>query len=62
MKKDDHEIYKVKSKGNIIIGLLLFAFVMLVFSVSVVKIMSGTMAQAPDHVLRPEIIPQGEKQ
>ena len=56
MKKNDFEIHKKRNSSNIGIGLILAAFVTLVFSVTVVKLSNGDKMQAFDHVLRPEML------
>ena len=38
------------------LGLILAIFVMLIFSVTVVKLSNGDKMQAYDHVLRPEML------
>ena len=56
MKNNDFEIRKRRSSTNIALGLILAIFVMLIFSVTVVKLSNGDNMQAYDHVLRPEIL------
>tara|TARA_X000001036_G_scaffold90939_1_gene83281 strand:+ start:267 stop:446 length:180 start_codon:yes stop_codon:yes gene_type:complete len=56
MKNNDLEISKRRSSTNIVLGLILAIFVMLIFSVTVVKLSNGDKMQAYDHVLRPEIL------
>ena len=56
MKNSDLEISKRRSSTNIILGLILAIFVMLIFSVTVVKLSNGDKMQAYDHVLRPEML------
>ena len=56
MKNSDVEISKRRSSTNIILGLILAIFVMLIFSVTVVKLSNGDKMQAYDHVLRPEML------
>ncbi len=56
MKNSDSEIHKLRSSSNIGLGLILAAFVVLVFSVTIVKLSSGDTMQAFDHVLRPEML------
>tara|TARA_Y100001968_G_scaffold281887_1_gene279413 strand:- start:306 stop:485 length:180 start_codon:yes stop_codon:yes gene_type:complete len=56
MKNDDFEIRKRRSSTNIALGLILAIFVMLIFSVTVVKLSNGDKMQAYDHVLRPEML------
>jgi len=56
MKSNDLEINKRRSSTNIVLGLLLAIFVILIFSVTVVKLSNGDKMQAYDHVLRPEML------
>jgi len=56
MKNDDFEIRKRRSSTNIALGLILAIFVILIFSVTVVKLSNGDKMQAYDHVLRPEML------
>ncbi|MFL2823413.1 MAG: cytochrome C oxidase assembly protein [Paracoccaceae bacterium] len=56
MKNNDLEISKRRSSTNIVLGLILAIFVMLIFSVTVVKLSNGDNMQAYDHVLRPEML------
>ena len=56
MKSNDLEINKRRSSTNIVLGLILAIFVMLIFSVTVVKLSNGDNMQAYDHVLRPEML------
>ena len=56
MKNNDLEINKRRSSTNIVLGLILAIFVMLIFSVTVVKLSNGDKMQAYDHVLRPEML------
>ena len=56
MKNNDFEIRKRRSSTNIALGLVLAIFVILIFSVTVVKLSNGDKMQAYDHVLRPEML------
>ena len=60
MIKPRHKIYEVKSSSNIGLGLILVGFVVLVFSVTVVKLSTGKSMQGFDHVLRPEMVESNE--
>ncbi|MDZ4096248.1 MAG: hypothetical protein U1D35_15225 [Paracoccaceae bacterium] len=55
-----HEIYKRRFGRNMGLGLVLVAFVALVFGLTVVKVTRGDPMQAFDHKLRPEmdVVPQ----
>ena len=56
MKNNDLEISKRRNSTNIVLGLILAIFVMLIFSITVVKLSNGDKMQAYDHVLRPEML------
>ena len=60
MRGSRHEVYKAKNSSNIGLGLILVAFVVLVFSVTVVKLSTGQSLQGFDHVLRPEMVENNE--
>ena len=47
----DDEIRKIRKKNNSMLGLILVAFVILVFSITVAKMMGGATMEAYDHVL-----------
>jgi hypothetical protein len=51
----DDEIRKIRKKNNSILGLILVAFVILVFSITVAKMMGGATMEAYDHVRRPQL-------
>jgi len=53
--KEEHEIHGRRKKSNLWIGGLLGGFVLLVFSVTVVKLSSGQMIEGFDHTVRPSI-------
>jgi hypothetical protein len=54
----DAEIHARRKKNNVMLGLVLVAFVVLVFSITVAKMMGGANMEAADHVLRPQLIEQ----
>ena len=56
MNKNNFEIYRRRNYTNIGLGLILSIFVILVFSVTIVKLSKGEKMQAFDHVLRPEML------
>ena len=56
MKNQETQVHKSKTAVNIGLGLILIAFVILIFSVTIVKLSSGNTIQGFDHVLRPEMI------
>ncbi len=49
MRPDSHEIYARRRSRNRGLGLVLGAFVLLVFSVTVVKLSEGADMRSPDH-------------
>ena len=51
----DDEIRKIRKNNNSILGLILVAFVILVFSITVAKMMGGATMEAYDHVRRPQL-------
>lgn len=59
--KVEHELHKRRLNRNVGVGLLLLAFIGLVFGLTVVKVIElGNAKQFEkfDHVARPQIIPQ----
>lgn len=55
--KTEHEIHSRRRGRNVGLGLVLGAFVILVFGLSVVKVTRGDPMQGFDHVVRPELLP-----
>lgn len=55
--KEPHEIYKRRFGRNVGLGLVLAAFVGLVFGLTVVKVTNGDPMQGFDHTVRPEMVP-----
>ncbi|MDP3263820.1 MAG: hypothetical protein Q8M59_12730 [Tabrizicola sp.] len=53
-----HEIHKRRFGRNLGLGLVLGAFVALVFALTVVKVQRGEPMQGYDHVVQPEAIKQ----
>lgn len=51
----DDEVRKIRKKNNVILGVILVAFVVLVFSITVAKMMGGATMEAYDHVRRPQL-------
>ena len=51
----DDEIRKIRKKNNVILGVILVAFVVLVFSITVAKMMGGATMEAYDQVRRPQL-------
>ncbi|MDE2792417.1 MAG: cytochrome C oxidase assembly protein [Paracoccaceae bacterium] len=54
------EIHQRRKRSNAMIGLMLGGFVVLVFAISVVKMMNGASMEAYDHVLRPSLLERAE--
>lgn len=51
----DHELHIRRRARNIWLGLILGAFVVLVFAVTIVKMMNGAPMEAFDHTVRPSL-------
>lgn len=60
MRPDSHEIFGRRRSRNIGLGLVLGAFVLLVFAVTMVKLGEGQSMQGFDHTLRPSLLPPAE--
>lgn len=56
--KPAHEIYNRRLGRNVGLGLVLVAFVGLVFGLTVVKVTNVGQMQGFDHALRPELLPK----
>jgi len=52
-----HELHHRRSGRNIGLALVLLAFIVVVFGLTVAKVTSGDPMQAFDHVPRPELQP-----
>ena len=61
MRPDSHEIFGRRRSRNIGLGLVLGAFVLLVFAVTMVKLSEGQSMQGFDHTLRPSLLPPVEE-
>ncbi|HPG21721.1 MAG TPA: hypothetical protein PLH75_02905 [Amaricoccus sp.] len=61
MRPDSHEIFGRRRSRNIGLGLVLGAFVLLVFAVTMVKLSEGQSMQGFDHTLRPSLLPPAEE-
>lgn len=57
----EHEIHKRRFSRNLGVGLLLAAFVVIVFGLSMVKVKQLGAAQGFDHAVRPELVPEAGK-
>ncbi len=53
--RPDHELHRRRFGRNLGVGLVLAAFVAIVFGLTVVKVTNGDPMQAFDHTLRPEM-------
>ncbi len=63
MRPDSHEIYGRRRSRNLGLGLVLGAFVLLVFAVTVVKLTEGvTMMEGFDHQPRASLLPKIEEE
>ncbi len=56
--RPEHELHKRRFGRNVGLGLVLAAFVALVFALTVVKVKRGDPMQGYDHVIQPEAIKQ----
>jgi hypothetical protein len=56
--RPEHELHKRRFGRNLGLGLVLAAFVALVFALTVVKVKRGDPLQGYDHVIQPEAIKQ----
>ncbi len=50
-----------KSTGNTKIGILLFAVVALIFSITIVKLKQGSLMQGYDHIIRQNMLEKDDK-
>ena len=51
-----HEMHVRRKSRNIWLGLILGAFVVVVFAVTIVKMMNGNQMEAFDHSVRPGLV------
>ena len=56
----DHELHARRRGRNVGLMLVLLAFIGVVFGITVVKVRSGGLAEAFDHVARPSLVPAAE--
>ena len=56
----EHELHRRRRSRNVGLGLVLVAFVALVFGLTVVKVRQGNLMEAFDHQPRTSIVPQDE--
>ena len=55
-----HELHKRRFGRNLGVGLVLLAFVALVFALTIVKIQRGDSMEGYDHQVRPDMVPAAE--
>lgn len=60
--RPEHEIYRRRFGRNVGVGVLLLAFVALVFALTVVKVTRGDPMQGYDHQVRPALTPAEAKE
>lgn len=58
--KPDHELHKRRGKRNMLLGLVLGGFVIMVFGITMAKLSNGQMMEAFDHSLRDTLIEDTE--
>ncbi|AUH64662.1 hypothetical protein [Paracoccus zhejiangensis] len=54
---NEHEIFRRRRSRNVGLGLVLVAFVVLVFGLTVVKVQQGDMMEGFDHQPRVSVLP-----
>lgn len=58
----EHELHKRRRSRNVGLGLVLVAFVALVFGLTVVKVQQGDLMEAYDYQPRVSVLPQEAKE
>ncbi|WP_424929633.1 hypothetical protein [Amaricoccus tamworthensis] len=61
MRPDSHEIFGRRKSRNVGLGLVLGAFVLIVFAVTVVKLTQGVSMEGFDHQTRNSLLPAEEE-
>lgn len=56
----EHELHRRRRSRNVGLGLVLLAFVALVFALTVVKVRQGDLMEAYDHQPRTSVLPKEE--
>jgi hypothetical protein len=56
----EHELHRRRRSRNVGLGLVLVAFMAVVFGLTVVKVQQLGATQSFDHVVRPELLPGEE--
>jgi hypothetical protein len=51
----EHELHRRRLSRNVGVGLVLVAFIAIMFGLTIVKVRSGASMEAFDHVVRPSI-------
>ena len=54
-----HELHARRGRRNLLLAGILAGFVVLVFAITVVKLSSGQLMEAFDHVVRPSLLEGG---
>jgi hypothetical protein len=57
-----HELHERRRGRNLGLFVLLAAFAVLIFGLTVVKVQTGGQLQGYDHVLRPEMLPEMQEE
>ncbi|MEM9011930.1 MAG: hypothetical protein AAGE18_11930 [Pseudomonadota bacterium] len=60
MDRVRHEVFRRRGSGNALIGLILAAFVALIFGVTIVKFSTTGPVEGFDHVYRPALEAQSQ--
>jgi len=55
--KVEHDLHRRRFSRNVGVGLVLVAFICIIFGLTVVKVKQLGQMQAFDHVVRPELVP-----
>ena len=58
----EHELHRRRRSRNMGLGLVLVAFIAVIFGLTVVKVKQLGAVQGFDHVLRPELLPADGKE
>lgn len=53
--RPDHDVHRRRFGRNLGLGLVLAAFVAIVFGLTIAKVSNGDMIQGFDHAVRPEL-------
>ena len=58
----EHELHKRRLGRNVGVGVVLGAFILLVFGLTIAKVSQGGRMEAFDHTYRSSVLPVGESQ